>query len=75
MRSGYEGSTHLGVILVDGEPVDIYGCFGKDTPETEYDFYDLYYDGECINLGEPLYQYPKEDDARAFMELRKALYE
>jgi len=58
---------------VDGVEVDVYGCWDKDTPENEYEFYDLYVDGECINFGEPCYEKPTDDDIRAFLELQEAL--
>ena len=74
-KSGYEGNEFIEVKLINGKPVDIYGCFYKDTPENEYDFYDLYYDGQCINLGEPCYEYPTDDDITAFLELQEALEE
>jgi len=59
--------------VVDGVVVDIVGCWDNQTPENEYDFYDLFVDGECINLGEPCYEKPTDDDIRAFLELQKEL--
>ena len=72
-ESGYEGNETIKTITVDGIGVDIVGCFYKDTPEDEFDFYDLYADGECINLGEPFHKLPTEDDIRPFLELKEAL--
>jgi hypothetical protein len=67
------GDEHVGTRTVNGVTVDIYGCWDKETPENQYDFYDLYVDGECINLGEPCYKKPTNDDIRAFLELQEAL--
>lgn len=74
-RRGYEGNETITSPMVKGIEVDIVGCFSKDTPEGDYDFYDLYVDGECINLGEPLYEWPMKSDIEAFLELQEALME
>ena len=65
-----EGNEFVKLVIIDGVKVDVYGCWNRDTPENEYDFYDLYVDGQCINLGEPCYEKPTEDDIRAFLEIR-----
>ena len=72
-RSGYSGHTNIETKTVDGREVDIVGCFEKDTPINTYDYYDLFVNGECINLGEPCYEYPTTDDIMAFLELQDAL--
>ena len=76
--SGYSGSTTIATKTfatetIDPVEVDIVGCFEKDTPVNEYEYYDLFVDGECINLGEPCYEYPTNDDVMAFLELREEL--
>ena len=38
--------------------IEIIGCFDSDTPKNKIDFYDVFYDGECLNLGEPFYKKP-----------------
>jgi len=67
------GNELVGSVTVNGIEVDIVGCWDNETPENQYDFYDLFVDGECINLGEPCYEYPTTDDIEAFLELREAL--
>lgn len=70
---GYEGNETINSPIVKGVEVDIVGCFYKDTIEGDYDFYDLYVDGQCINLGEPCYEYPTKNDIEAFLELQEEL--
>ena len=75
---GYEGNETLATKTfatetLDPVEVDIVGCFYKDTEEGKFDFYDLYVDGQCINLGEPCYEYPTNEDITAFLELQAEL--
>lgn len=58
---------------INGREVIVYGCYDSDTPETEFDFYDVYLDGQCINEGEPFYHKPTEQDIIACLELYDAL--
>lgn len=49
--------------------VDVYGCWDEGTPEGrlsagDFDFYDLYEMGVCLNLGNPLYVFPSWAEAR-----------
>ena len=67
MKAGNE--TVKSVFVGDVE-VDIVGCWDSETPENEFDFYDLYVDGECINLGEPCYTFPTDKDIQAFLSIR-----
>ena len=78
--SGYSGNKFICKIVVLGEEVEIYGCFEKDTPEDRYEYFDLYVDGLCINLGEPIYAegkskdwHPGVKDIEPFVELRTEL--
>ena len=72
-ESGYSGNEVVATKNINGVEVDIYGCFEKDTKIGNYEFYDLYVDGECINEGEPCYEYPTDDDIVAFLELQEEL--
>ncbi len=49
-----------------GHHFELIGCFDSDTPENEFDFYDLYVDGEHVNLGEPFYERPSRDEFVAY---------
>lgn len=46
----------------------VYGCWDKDTPENEYDFYDVYEGRNCLTEGEPFYDMPTRDDVKEFVE-------
>ena len=43
---------------IDGKVYEVFGIYYHDTPEGEYDYYDVDCDGECINLGDALYTEP-----------------
>lgn len=53
---------------------NVYGCYDKDTPEGEFDFYDVYEDfgsdkpSFCINDGDPFDEMPSRDDVKEFVE-------
>ena len=67
------GNETVETVEVDGITVDVVGCWDGETPEGEFDFYDLFVDGECINIGEPCYEKPTKEDIRAFLEIRKEM--
>lgn len=71
--SGFQGNETIKTVHIDEIDVDIVGCWDKDTPNTEYEFYDLYAGGVCINLGEPMYRLPTKKDIVAFLELNDIL--
>lgn len=48
----------------------IYGCWDNETPENEFDFYDVYdKEGNCINEGEPFYEFPTYDEILDYVEI------
>ena len=52
-----------------GKTYNIFGCWDNETPENEFDFYDVCEkDGTCINEGEPFYQFPTYDELREYIE-------
>lgn len=63
---GAIGSELVTTITIDGYSYDIYGCYDGDTPENEFDFYDVYTadDGMCQNEGDPFYEKPSESDIK-----------
>lgn len=67
------GNQLVKSVIVEDVEVDIVGCWDNETPDEEYDFYDLFVDGECINLGEPCYEMPTKDTIRDFLELQEVL--
>jgi hypothetical protein len=48
-------SEHIKTEHVDGTDVEIYGIYDENTPEGEYEWYDLFVGENCINEGDPLY--------------------
>jgi hypothetical protein len=53
------GNEEVGQIIDGIATYTIIGCWDKQTPENEYDFFDVYdNNGTCINEGEPLYERP-----------------
>lgn len=52
----------------------LYGCYSEDTPEGEFDFYDLYDDGRiCLNTGNPFDSVPTLAEIEDYLEsLREA---
>lgn len=48
----------------NGQQIDVYGCWDKETPDGEYDFYDIYLrsSGVCLNEGDPFYSLPTHAD-------------
>lgn len=70
------GNEHVETRVVDGVTVEVYGCWDRETPDdVPYEFFDLYVDGDCINLGEPIYEFPRPTDEtiRAFLDLKTEL--
>ena len=70
MRQKY-GDTIVGTRVVDGTEVVIYGCWDEETPEGQYDYYDLYVDGECINMGSPCWMKPTDQVIKKHLDFRK----
>ena len=48
---------------------DIIGCWDKETPENEFDFYDIYdKDGNCLNEGIPFDEFPTWLEVKEFLD-------
>jgi len=59
--------TYLRIYVIDGKQYDIVGCWDKETPEDEYDGYDIYDDGHCVNEGNMLYEIPTRDEVKELL--------
>ena len=61
-------ATYYGV---HGKTIDIYGCWGKDTPEDKFEFFDLFITegrlARCINEGEPFFEMPTREEVKDFV--------
>lgn len=54
----------------DGYRLELDGYIDPATPDAlEYDYYDLFdaEDGTCLNLGDPFYTRPTQDEVRAYL--------
>ena len=57
------GNHVIATHLVLGSYYDVFGCFDGDTPENEFDFFDVFdMHGECLTLGNPFYEKPTRQD-------------
>jgi hypothetical protein len=60
------GNEQVATYYYQGLSFHVYGCWDKETPEGAFDFYDIYVNNECINLGEPWYEFPTRDEVIEF---------
>jgi hypothetical protein len=56
------GDQHVATYYIGSNSFEIYGCWDKETPENQFDFFDVYKDGECINEGNPFYDWPSWEE-------------
>jgi hypothetical protein len=52
---------------IGGRVIEVYGVVYPDKPD-KFDFYDLYEDGECINLGDPFYHKPTRAEVAGWID-------
>lgn len=63
------GNQIICTYYINGQQYDVVGCFDKDTPQDEFDFYDIYNTkGQCLNEGEPLYEFPTYKEIIDFLD-------
>ena len=66
-----EGAELLVSYWYGNKRINVYGCWDKETPENEFDFYDLYEDDgktqTCINEGEPFWEIPTYEEVEDFI--------
>lgn len=63
--------------FINGKTIDVVGWWTKDTPENEYEAFDLYDGPTCINEGEPMdgsggQPVPSESEVAAFVKAIRA---
>ena len=62
------GNETIGNYLINHQRIDIVGCWDNETPENEYDFFDLYNEnGICLNEGDPFYEFPTWADVKEYL--------
>jgi hypothetical protein len=66
------GNELLATYYYNHKRYNVYGCWDKETPENEFDFYDIFEDDGksqiCINEGELFYELPTRDEVIEFIE-------
>lgn len=62
------GNQLIAQYYVLGNVYNIYGCWDKETPEYEFDFYDVFFQGNCINEGNHFYTFPSWKELKEFIE-------
>lgn len=67
------GNQNLAIYYVNGKKVYIYGCWDKETPNNDFDFYDIYLESECINEGNPFYDFPTWIEIKKYLEDNKLI--
>ena len=67
------GDQRIATFYIGRHEIDVYGCWDSETPEQEFDSYDLYQDGECVNEVDPFYTFPTWLEVRESLDLREAV--
>ena len=63
------GNQTLARFSINREFFDIVGCWDKDTPDNQFDFYDIYDEGGiCLNEGCPFYTFPSWFELKEYLE-------
>jgi len=63
------GNQLMAQYYVLGNVYNIYGRWDKETPEYEFDFYDIFNEqGYCINEGNPFYTFPSWKKVYEYVE-------
>ena len=47
-------------VVINGKKIEIDGYYNERTPKGRYEWYDIFYRGECLNLGEPFATIPSK---------------
>lgn len=63
------GNELVAIYYICSKKYYIYGCWDKETPEQEFDFYDIHgEDGFCINESEPFWSMPSRNELKEYIE-------
>jgi len=69
------GNEIIATYYYNNNKYHIYGCWDKETPENEFDFYDIYEETRnpsdgmiCVNEGEPFWEFPTRDEVIEFIK-------
>lgn len=66
----HTASTTLETRQVGDRRIDVAGVYDSETPEDEYEWYDIFdaATGECLNMGEPFYEYPSDNRIAEYLK-------
>lgn len=63
------GNELVATYRINGKKFSIFGCWDNDTPENEFDFYDVYdEDGTCLNEGCMFQCMPSREQLAEYLE-------
>lgn len=63
------GNQEIANYYISNKKYYIYGCWDKETPENQFDFYDVYDEkGICLNEGNPFWEFPSWQDMVDFVD-------
>jgi hypothetical protein len=64
------GNEVVDTFAIGGVPYDVIGCFDGETPENEFDFFDVFEttSGMCLNEGEPFYHKPSKAEVEELVQ-------
>ncbi len=51
--------------------VYIWGCCDEETPENQFDFFDITDKGQSLNDGNPFYEFPSWFEIKAYLEINR----
>ena len=69
------GSQLVKTVTINDVEIQVVGCWDEETPDNEYDYYDFFVNGACINLGEPCYDKETNlfENIKAYLKLQEEL--
>ena len=55
-------------VIVDGHAYELVGSYDPETPDNDYEFYDIFCDaGNCLNEGNSFYEQPTRAETVAYV--------
>ncbi len=62
------GNEDVAIYYVSGRKITVVGCWDHKTQDCCFDFYDIYENEECLNLGSPFYSMPTRDQVMDYIK-------
>lgn len=66
----HTASSTLETRQIGDRKIEVVGVYDSETPGNQYEWYDIFdaATGECLNLGEPFYEYPTATQVAEYLE-------